>query len=212
MKGSVDNIKTVFNDNADIYADKYMSVAKYQNELQQLCKLIVEDEARILDIACGPGNLSQYMISRNPKYRILGIDFALAMISKARSLVANVEFQLMDVREIGQLNQKFDVIICGFVMPYLEDEDIEKMMLDIKKLLCQNGLLYISTILGEKDEQIAKKSSDGKNDLMIRLFTEQTLSDTVFKHNLTMEYLSVLKSAQSDENANDEIIVIARNQ
>jgi ubiquinone/menaquinone biosynthesis C-methylase UbiE len=51
----------IFDDAAERYQDKYMDVSSYSEHLSLFCEALSSDEASILDVACGPGNVAKYI-------------------------------------------------------------------------------------------------------------------------------------------------------
>lgn len=53
----------------------------------------------VVDLGCGPGNLTARLASRWPGARVLGIDSSAEMIDKARAESYPVDFEVRDLRE-----------------------------------------------------------------------------------------------------------------
>jgi len=68
-------------------------------------------KARILDLCCGTGQLSQLLSDRG--YRVTGIDGSEQMLQYARTNAPGVEFILEDARSFST-RSKYDAIICAF--------------------------------------------------------------------------------------------------
>lgn len=143
------------------YQNKYMDVSAYGSELDAFIGLFADPSPALLEIACGPGNITRYLLDRLPAARILGTDLAPAMIELARVNCPEAKFQVMDCRQLDQLNQRFDGVIAGFCLPYLNPEEAECLIRDISELLNKGGSLYLSTIEGEREKSGMKKGSTG---------------------------------------------------
>jgi trans-aconitate methyltransferase len=61
---------------------------------------ITKQDADILELACGPGNITQYIISKRSDFKILGTDLAPNMIELAKINNPSAQFQLLDSRDI----------------------------------------------------------------------------------------------------------------
>ncbi|SKD09366.1 Methyltransferase domain-containing protein [Chitinophaga ginsengisegetis] len=136
----------VFNKRAVQYQDKFMDVALYHDSFDLFCNSIPKQTAAVLEIACGPGNITRYLLEKRPDFHLLGIDLAPNMLELARSNNPQAEFMLMDGRDILRLNKLFDGIMCGFCLPYLSREEAVKMIGDAARLLLPGGIFYISTM------------------------------------------------------------------
>jgi len=145
----MNKIKTaaeVFNLRAKEYQEKFMDVALYHESFDLFCSKILNQNANILEIACGPGNITKYLLKRRPDFKILGIDLASKMIELAKINNPDAEFKLLDCRNIGKIEKRYDAIMCGFCLPYLSKEEAIKLISDSSKLLNTNGVLYLSTM------------------------------------------------------------------
>ncbi|MFM9949256.1 MAG: class I SAM-dependent methyltransferase [Saprospiraceae bacterium] len=151
----------VFDKLADVYQDKYMDVSLYHHSFDLFCDQITQKNAEILELACGPGNITQYLLKKRPDFKILGTDLAPNMIELAKINNPTAEFQVMDCMDIGQLDQKYDAIMCGFCLPYLSREESVQLISDAGKILKPNGVLYLSTMEDNYSKSGPKTSSDG---------------------------------------------------
>ncbi|MBC7774229.1 MAG: class I SAM-dependent methyltransferase [Phycisphaerae bacterium] len=151
----------IFNQYANDYQNKYMDVSLYHDSFDLFCNNITKEKADILEIACGPGNITRYLLNKRPGFKILGIDLALNMIELARINNPTAEFQLMDCRDIAILDKKYDGIMCGFCLPYLSKEESLKLIKDSAMLLKPNGVLYLSTMEDDYDKSGIQTNSGG---------------------------------------------------
>lgn len=133
---------------ASIYQDKFMDFDLYNHTYDFVCNSIKKNNAQILDIGCGPGNITKYLLSKHPDFEIFGIDIAPNMIELAIKNNPTAHFKVMDTREIGQIQSNYDAIICGFCLPYLSQTEAATLIADCVHLLNKDGLLYISFVEG----------------------------------------------------------------
>ncbi|MCD6017365.1 MAG: methyltransferase family protein [Bacteroidetes bacterium] len=152
---------TTWNKIAGIYQDKFMDLDLYNDTYDLFCERIVKRNPRILEIGCGPGNITRYLLSKRPDMNIEAIDIAPNMIELATKNNPAARFNVMDCREIDQLYGKFDAVICGFCMPYLSQKDCEKLIRDSAGLLNPEGILYLSTIEGNYEDSGYEAGSSG---------------------------------------------------
>ena len=163
----------VFNKQANTYQDKFMNVDLYHDSLDLFCDHIVKG-ADILELACGPGNVTKYLLQKRPDLNILGTDLAPDMIALAQANNPQAKFQLMDCRDIGVLTGKYDAILCSFGLPYLSKEDAIRLIVDAAKLLRPGGVLYLSTMADDYSRSGYQTSGSG---------------DTIFVHYHEADYL-----------------------
>jgi 2-polyprenyl-3-methyl-5-hydroxy-6-metoxy-1,4-benzoquinol methylase len=146
---------------AALYQEKFMHLDFYNESYDFICDSITKEGAAILDLGCGPGNITRYLLSKRPGYHITGVDMAPNMVELARVNNPTASFLTMDIRQISQLKPGFDGIICGFAVPYLSQDEVAVLIADTCQLLNENGLLYISFVAGDPDKSGYKTSSTG---------------------------------------------------
>lgn len=137
---------------ANLYEDKFMNLSLYDETYDFFCNALKQEQVNIFEIGCGPGNITKYLLSKNPNLKITGIDIAPRMIELAKVNNPSAHFEVMDTRELSTLNQKFDAIMCGFCLPYLSEEDCSKLINDSEKILLNDGILYLSFVHGKHSE------------------------------------------------------------
>lgn len=150
-----------FNRRANEYQQKYMDFDFYHDTFNTLCELLEKEQTRVLELACGPGNITQYLLNKLPHLSILATDLAPNMVALAKQNNPTIEAQVLDSRNITSLNEKFDAIVSGFCTPYLPRQDVAQLIKDCRDMLTDNGLLYLSTMLGQQGEVVTQTSSKG---------------------------------------------------
>ncbi|HEY9125335.1 MAG TPA: class I SAM-dependent methyltransferase [Bacteroidales bacterium] len=138
-----------YNKSAVSFQDKFMNMDLYNATYDKFCQKVEKKHASILEIACGPGNITKYIAAKRPDFSIFGIDLADKMIELARVNVPSARFEVMDCRDILKINNTFDAIMCGFCLPYLTKEEATKLISDAFQLLNAGGVLYISAMEGD---------------------------------------------------------------
>ena len=151
----------IFNKYANAYQDKFMDLDLYNDSFDIFCSSIAKENAGILEIACGPGNITRYLLKKRPDFKILGIDLSPNMIDLAKTNNPAAAFQLMDGRNISTLHKKYDGVMCGFGLPYLSKEEAVQFIGDAAGLLNPGGILYLSTMEDDYGKSGFKSSSSG---------------------------------------------------
>ncbi len=165
----------IFNKYASSYQQKFMDVSIYYDSFDLFCDYIKKENAQILELACGPGNITKYLLNKRPDFKILGTDLAPNMIELAKLNNPKAEFELLDSRDIYSLKKKYDGIMCGFCLPYLTKEETQKLIQNSFRVLRPNGILYISTMEDDYKKSGFRKGSQG---------------DEIFMHYYEAEYLT----------------------
>jgi len=151
-----------WNNIASIYQDKFMDLDLYNETYDHICNSITKPKAKLLEIGCGPGNITKYLLSKRSDFDILGIDIALNMIELAKKNNPTANFAVMDSRQINSLETKYDGIIAGFCLPYLSHAESKELISDSYDLLNEDGLVYLSFVEGDPTKSGFKVSSGGR--------------------------------------------------
>ena len=171
----------VFDQNASAYQDKFMDVHQYKVSLDIFCRCVERKDATVLEVACGPGNITRYLLEQRPDFKILGTDLSTNMLELARQQNPGAVFQLMDCRDIDKLDGKYDAVMCSFALPYLSKEEAVKLIAHAAILLNDKGVLYLSTMEDDYSKSGLETSSSG-NQLYMHYHEAGYLVDTLKEH------------------------------
>jgi trans-aconitate 2-methyltransferase len=105
------------------YAANSASQQAWAREL--IAKLELRGHERILDVGCGDGKVTAELARAVPKGAATGIDSSPDMIRFARvafrtGAVANLEFQVMDARQI-RFERAFDLVFSNAALHWVDD-------------------------------------------------------------------------------------------
>lgn len=132
------------------YADKFMPLTLYNATYDAFIDAISSKERpMVLEIGCGPGNCTKYLLDKHPNLKITAIDSSENMLALARKYNPTVTFFRQDGREIAHFTSKYDGVFCGFFIPYISSEELSKFLNDTYALLQPNGILYLSFVAGD---------------------------------------------------------------
>jgi len=147
---------------AQIYQDKFMEFALYNDTYDTFLMSINNySSAKVLEVGCGPGNISKYLLSKNPELQITAIDASKNMIELAKRNNPTVQCIEMDARKINKLTDQYDAVICGFCMPYLSPSDCKNLFANCKNRLINAGTLYLSFVEGDDSKSGYQVGSSG---------------------------------------------------
>jgi 2-polyprenyl-3-methyl-5-hydroxy-6-metoxy-1,4-benzoquinol methylase len=199
----------IFNRLADVYQNKYMDQSLYHDTFDFFCKNIAAQNPNVLEIACGPGNITQYLLKVRPDLQIFGIDLAPNMIELAKQNNPTAHFEVMDAKTIGQLPQKYHAIMCGFCLPYLNKMEALQLIQDAVQILLPGGTIYLSTMENDYDKSAIQRASTG--DEMFIHFHEAAYLIPALEEN-GFSILDVQRKVYPDGNGNEtiDLVLIAR--
>jgi trans-aconitate methyltransferase len=198
-----------FNEFANEYASRFMAVDSYKESLDLFCNLSQSNTPRILELACGPGNITNYLCQKFPKSEILGIDLAPKMIEIAKQTVADADFRVMDVRDISTLDGTFDMVMCSFCLPFLSLTDATKLIVDCAEKLNNGGLIYISTMEGTQDEAGFEATSfSGNSEIYFNYFEQHQLEEMLIASGFHIESIKRQEYTEADGTLSTDMIFI----
>ena len=88
----------------------------YWEDLENFCCLLIPENARVLEVGCGTGDLIASLKTKNR----VGIDYSSGMIEIARKKYPDIDFSCMEAEDLT-FDEPFDYIILSNTIGYLED-------------------------------------------------------------------------------------------
>lgn len=200
---------SVFNKWAKEYQEKFMDVSLYAGPLDFFCAAVSTGEPQILELACGPGNVSKYVLDKRPDFRLYGTDLSENMIELARQNNPSAEFAVMDSRAAKDLNKQFEGILISFLLPYLSYQETDELLGDCSSVLQKDGLIYVSTIEGTYESSGLQRNSKG--DLVfMHYYTEEDLQYFFDKHHLTVLKKDKINSVMGNGTEVTDLVFIGK--
>lgn len=200
-----------FNKLAVEYQRKFMNVAAYHDTLDLFCNSIANHQAHILELGCGPGNVTRYVLSQRPDFRLLGIDLAPNMLQLAQANNPSAQFQLLDCRAIRQLPMTFDALLCGFCLPYLSKAEAVQLIADAAALLNLGGVLYLSSMEDDYSKSGLQTSNTG-NQMHIYYHQADYLLEALKKNNFILLHIKHQPYPNDEEKITTDLILLAEKQ
>jgi len=100
------------------------------------------ENARILDVGCGPGQDSEYF--SNLGFKVTGIDLSDKFIEIAKKRVPNAAFQKADMRKLDFLPEYFDGIWASFSFLHIPFPDAQKTLAGLLEILKPGGQIFFA--------------------------------------------------------------------
>lgn len=148
------------------WSETYDSVENKTRDLEAgaLRESISEENLEILEIGCGTGKNTEFLIKKAKK--LIGADFSSEMLEKAKAKIRseNVEFCRMDLREKWEFAENsFDLITCSLALEHIEN--IGFVFSQAKKVLKTGGKFYIGELHPFKQYAGTKARFETGNDI-----------------------------------------------
>ncbi len=194
---------------AQIYEDKFMNLDLYNQTYDLFCEAIKIEYPTVLELGCGPGNITKYLLTKRPDFKIDAIDVAANMIALAQQNNPTAQCKVMDVREIDSIQKLYNAIVCGFCIPYLSAADVSKLIADCYHLLLQNGVFYLSFVAGDYAKSDYQKGSTG-DPIYFYFHSLESIIESFEKQGFIVDNLISVKYPKNDNTEEIHTIIIAR--
>ncbi|WP_282088528.1 class I SAM-dependent methyltransferase [Aquimarina algiphila] len=201
----------VFDKFAKVYQDKYMDLAMYHDTFDLFCESIEKKNTEVLEVGCGPGNITKYMLQKRPDFKLLATDVSSKMIELAKINNPTTQIEMLDCRKITTLTQKYDAIISGFCLPYLSKEDALQFIQDVSVVLKPNGIFYVSTMEDDYSKSgFTQPSSGGKQEIYIHYHEAGYLIEALTGNGFTIMDKRRKTHPQYKDTTTKDLIIIAK--
>lgn len=110
----------------------------------------------VLDAGCGEGYVTRDLGEVAEK--VVGIDSSEEMIdlARAQSEKSNEEYKVLDIREVDQMEGKFDIVVMSAVLNYFTSEELPAVFERLRKVVTRGGEIIIA---GGNPYTIARRKS-----------------------------------------------------
>src|SRR5687768_17951997 len=88
----------VYDRHVKVYVSRFMDLGAYAATFDALLRHVPEN-AKVLELGCGPGNVIKYLLSKRPDLNITGIDLSHRMIEEAKRQNHGCIFHIMDINK-----------------------------------------------------------------------------------------------------------------
>jgi trans-aconitate 2-methyltransferase len=102
--------------------DRYLTYADQRGRpFVELVARIQADPRTVVDLGCGPGNLTALLAERWPGAQVRGVDSSAEMIAAAQRDVPSLDFEVADLRAWLTRGERADVVISNATLQWLPD-------------------------------------------------------------------------------------------
>ena len=138
---SNDNFRSVWNKLHNEFKQDKTNILNYDSWLDNYSDVIDGCQSEIIDLGCGSGNDTLYLIDKGKK--VISCDYSINAINNIKKKFPEVYdtkcFNMLDGLPFD--DNSFDIVIADLSLHYFREEDTFKIINEIKRVLTDKGSL-----------------------------------------------------------------------
>jgi trans-aconitate 2-methyltransferase len=101
--------------------ERYLTYADERGRpfVELLARTDAGEPRTVVDLGCGPGNLTELLAVRWPGAHVVGLDSSAEMVERARATVPGIDFELGDVRDWASSAGQVDVVVSNATLQWV---------------------------------------------------------------------------------------------
>lgn len=171
---------------------------KFQKERTQpaidlVSRIALDSPTSIIDIGCGPGNSSAVLQNSFLNAKILGVDYSVNMLERARKDHPTIDFRQLDASaDDWKLQEKFDIVFSNACIQWIPEH--RKLLTKMMGILNNGGKMAIQVPMNY-EEPIHKIIGDISSS---EKWHNKFCNPRVFYTLTVEEYYDILSEISSD--------------
>ncbi len=198
-----------FDKHASNYAQKYFALSDYHTYYDSLLQQLPTAASRIVDLACGPGNVTAYLQQQRPELDYDCVDMSAAMLAQVQQRLPRARVIQADCRDLSQLTPGYDAAAFCFGLSYFDDADAELVLQQLRQILKPGAPLLLSTVAG--DAANSGRQTNASGDSVISFFRSQKQINQMLEHAGFALILShTIASPANASQISQDVVLLAR--
>jgi cyclopropane fatty-acyl-phospholipid synthase-like methyltransferase len=116
-----------------------------ENLQQKLLSFLPDFDGYILDVGCGKGATTKFLLRHFPASNVAGINISAKQVASSRQSAPECHFAVMDAVALGMADETFDKIIC--VEAAFHFDTREQFLKEASRVLKPGGQIILSDIV-----------------------------------------------------------------
>ncbi|EHQ88421.1 class I SAM-dependent methyltransferase [Desulfosporosinus youngiae] len=204
--GRISKTITAYDKNCNEFNEKFSEFTPYIQKITEFINLL-EPGMNVLDLGCGPGNVSRQLMLSGKRYVIQGIDLSEEMVKLARKNVPAGDFSCRDIREISYRDESFDVIFLSFCIVHLNETEMLDLLQKVSNYLREKGKLYLSFMEGKNDG--FEKTSFSEEEIYYYYHSAQRVEKILNDNHLAIIEITKQAYQESDGSVTTDVFIFA---
>lgn len=144
-------VAAAYDRGAPTYAQSWSAPHPWMDESREKFGDLVSAGMTLLDVGCGPGHDSAFWTEKG--LRTLGIDVSRKTIGIAHRLYPALEFQVMDVLQLGKLDRKFDAVWMAYSLLHIAKDSARDVLRAVRSCLRTGGIFFVETSIMDSTQE-----------------------------------------------------------
>ncbi|MBT5951276.1 MAG: methyltransferase domain-containing protein [Betaproteobacteria bacterium] len=171
--------------------EHYLSASKkvepketFKGIVRFINQLGLKDGASILDVGCAAGELLSYLRGVYPTFNLVGIDVFDQLLEAAKKQVPEADFMNASALNLPEnFNEKFDIVTAVGVMSIFDENQLEKLWVNLLNATRVGGTIIVLSPLNEYGVDTVTRHRKRRNGRMLdwesgwNIFSIQTVSE-----------------------------------
>jgi malonyl-CoA O-methyltransferase len=139
-------VQQAFNQAAPVYEKEAVLQAEVEKRLLERLDIVQLEPQRIADLGCGPGRSTAALKRRYPKARVLGVDFAPAMLEQARKyskMFRPLQWCCADIGKLPIADASMELLFSNLAVQWCNDP--AGLFTEFRRVLKPGGLLLFTS-------------------------------------------------------------------
>jgi len=201
--------KRIFSTHADTYRARFWDVSRYAATLLRFAASLPSG-ARVLELGCGPGNVTSVFLQERPDLQICATDFSPEMVALAQLVHPSLETLVLDVRDFSEIDRTFEGIAAGFVLPYINEEDTRRFLREASRRLTSGGFLYLSTMVENSTQRSGLRTNSAGDTVYMYYHPASDLLRWLADAGFTVTFQTLDFYTAGDGTVTSDIALVAR--
>jgi len=147
-----------YNETAKHYESLHNDIQEIETMIKDFIRII--PGKKILDVGCAHGRDAKYFTENG--FQVTGIDLSKNLLALARKNAPQAKFLQMDMRNLHFIDNAFDGIWACASFLHLPKKDALKTLQEFRRVLQNQGVLYLGVKKGLGEQWIERKENQGQ--------------------------------------------------
>lgn len=167
---------------------------------------VAKKKQSLLDLACGPGNVSAFIQKVLPDVEMSCVDLSDEMLVLAGDKLQKASFFKSDIMALELPERKYDMIVCAFGLPYIKACDIDRFVYQVDRFSSIGTSVYISCMEGNTLTKEVMSFADLKS-LDVQRHRKEDVVASFAKRNFSLTSFSKQDYKEADGSVTADIIL-----